>query len=213
MFLRNSGFVQPDIREGQARSGLPFNLTLGLKMNKAIASIVFSVLLVFAGYCIESKSPFGHSSLGISFDDFLKRVPAYDQLEEDRGTVRLYVRGEWLLSFSDKGLNDRIVRMLDVFSPSVPVKGGIVVGMSVSDVVKLFPGIPLSIDTGEGDGEYFVPPSLQKMSPEGSPDIVTLLFVSSNDGRPLGTGREDDYPTTKFRTGGIVRYISMYRWK
>ena len=152
------------------------------------------------------------SSLGLSFDQFLKQAPSFDRQDEVDNYVRLYRDDELLLAFSSKGMDDKVVRTIDVVSSKVPVIGGIRVGMPLSAVTKTFSKVELSIDLDEGEVEYLVPSPLQKVASDGRPDIVTLLYVNSMDGRPLGTGMENDYPTAKFRKEGAVRSISFYKW-
>jgi hypothetical protein len=171
-----------------------------------IVPFLFMVFVVLPVCSLGQDITIGHTSLDISFNAFLKNWINYDIVEQESGAVSIYKNGKLLLLISDKGNNDKIVRMVHVFSPDIRTTGGIFVGMPVLDVIKIFPGLTLENFTSDGEDEYFAPPPLQKMAPDGSYDIVTLVHVNAL------TGEDDHFPTSNFRTDGAVTSISIFKW-
>ena len=148
------------------------------------------------------------SLLGMSFDEFVSHID-HDRTEEDNGWLTLYKGDNPIVALSDKNdLQDRVVRMIEIYSPSLPTSHNIRVGTSVSAIKSKFPNVRLKFDDLLGE-EHFAPEELQKSS-GGSPELV-FLNVSSDDGRPLNN--RQSYPTKDFRLAGKVSSILIFKWK
>lgn len=150
------------------------------------------------------------SLIGMSFDEFVSHID-HDRTEEDDGWLILFKGENAIVALSDKRyLQDRVVRMIKIYSPSLPISHNIRVGTPIHAIKSKFPNIRLEFDQLEGTGEYFGPEELEKYS-GGLPDIVTEFNVSSEDGRPLN--KRQSYPTKDFRLAGKVSSILIYKWR
>jgi hypothetical protein len=179
-------------------------------MIKIIVTFILINILIIPACAFQTRNVIDHGIIGISFDEFLSRIN-HDKIVEDSGVMRVYRKGKHLLSFSDKNwLEDKIVHLVAIFSPDFKIMSGIYVGMPVQEVMNLFPDVQLEFDYAEGDSEYFAPILLQKKALDGHSGIVTLLHVSSEDGSFLGSGKDSDYPLSKFRTDGVVTSLSIF---
>ena len=151
------------------------------------------------------------SLLGIDFKTFLEHI-TYDEIQKVEGCCWGIKRdGELLIVLYDKkGLADQIVRNFEILSPAIIFNDQFRVGMTIENLLEIYPSIELLIDENDYKMEYFSPPALLSYTSDGGLDRVVVFEVVSETGKPLSIN--DNYPTMVFSKAGYISKISVFKW-
>lgn len=161
----------------------------------------------------------GLSSFEIPFTEFLAHFK-YDATDIADGSVSVSQAKKTLFSLSDKNnLQDKRVRMIEIYSPDIQTENGIHVGMSINDLMQKFPDLPLDYWEVGSEECFYIPLGNVQTQTKGSQPVEIVAFVSSNNGKELATkglkalskSKESSgpwpYPTKEFSKEGSISRI------
>ncbi|OYY94186.1 MAG: hypothetical protein B7Y41_07620 [Hydrogenophilales bacterium 28-61-23] len=176
-----------------------------------MARVIFIFLSLFLPTCSLAAKPtnIDYTFLDISFKEFLNRVSHDKVVVEDGCCWLIYSKGIHIMTIGDKNsLNDKIVKSIDIYSPTYNVLRHTRVGMSAAEIIKTYPNSVLDYDDEDGY-EYFAPKSLQKFTNSGGFYICVLLTVA--DGSST-VNLDPTYPSRRFRHNAKTIAISIYKF-
>ena len=149
--------------------------------------------------------------LGLDFKTFIARI-THDEIQKVEDCCwGIKRQGELLVVLYDKkNLTDYQVRHFEIISPLITFNDELRVGMTIDDLLTLYPDIELRIDEDDYKTEYFLTPSLLTYKPNGSLDTVITFEAQSEKGKPLSS--KQIYPTREFSRNGFISKIAVFKW-
>ena len=171
---------------------------------------------------IITKNSVGNVTIGKKYSEFINYFEDNGfNMKRSRSGVQIYQDSILVLKFSNKNWDDPpyIVKSIEVFSDRYRTSDNISIGMTINDLLLIYPDLELFLDGHSANFEYFQIPIYQTYDSDNSIKIAFIVIVSSLNNERLGV----NYKLKQSRTGyngniadnynenGVISKIMIYQ--
>ena len=181
------------------------------------------------GQNIEQKITITNNSVGVvkignNYSEFINFFYNNNyNVKRNRSGVHIYQDSTLVLKFSNKNWDNPpyIVKLIEVFSEMYRTSDNVSVGMSIDDLLHIYPNLELFLDGHSASFEYFQIPTYQTDNSDKSINIAFLIIVSSTNNERLGVNYNlkqsragyFGYIADSYKTNGVVSRLLIYQMK